>query len=411
MKPINQSLFSSVFCVLAGIAGTAHGTNAEFQDFFFAVCESPTGELAERCGETQDDLGDLSGNSEDSLNPNQTTSSNQSPLANARSQIGRAQERVDRLNGEETSQPAAEVSIGPFSLLIDGSFTNFDQDAGEFERGFDGDSWAIELGFDKRLSDKAVVGAFVGWDSSELDFDRDEAGRNFTPQQNSGVSETDTVSFTVFGAYDFSDAWYAEGSLGYSWSEHSFQRNVVFQESTRTIGQTDVIARGDPDGESYWASVGFGYRYVSGSWSATPYAGLNLIRAEIDGYQERDLNGSGLNMIVSDNTRDSFTSALGLRLNKAVSTSWGVLIPQLNVEYQHEFDEDAQSSTTAFVLDASQNTYIIEGDGPDRDYFMAGAGLVAIFPNGWIGFVNYEGMFGYEDRSRHQISLGLRREM
>ncbi|MEL7043673.1 MAG: autotransporter outer membrane beta-barrel domain-containing protein [Pseudomonadota bacterium] len=411
MKPVNPSFFSGLFCALALIAGAAHGTNAEFQDFFFAVCENPTGELAERCGETQDALGDLSGNSEDSLNPNQTTSSNQSPLANARSQIGRAQERVDRLNGEETSQPAAEVSIGPFSLLIDGSFTNFDQDAGEFERGFDGDSWAIELGFDKRLSDKAVVGAFVGWDSSELDFDQDEAGRNFTPQQNSGVSESDTLSFTVFGAYDFSDAWYAEGSLGYSWSEHSFQRNVVFQESTRTIGQTDVIARGDPDGESYWASAGFGYRYVNGSWSATPYAGLNLIRAEIDGYQERDLNGSGLNMIVSDNTRDSLTSALGLRLNKAVSTNWGVLIPQLNVEYQHEFDEDAQSSATAFVLDASQNTYIIDGDGPDRDYFMAGAGLVAIFPNGWIGFMNYEGMFGYEDRSRHQFSLGIRREM
>lgn len=411
MNTIRQWVLLTVLGFTTGHSSAVWSSNAEFQDFFFSVCTNPTGQLAVRCGETQENLGDLSGNSETSLNPNQTTSSNQTPLANARSQIGRAQERVDSLNGDEAGETSSEISIGPFSLLFDGTLTNFDQDAGAFERGFDGDIWAIELGFDKRLSDKTVLGAFLGWESSELDFDQDEAGRNFTPQQNSGSNESDTVSLTLFGAYDFSDQWYASGSVGYSWSEHTFRRNVVFQESTRTVGQTDVLARGNPDGESYWASGNLGYRHAIGAWSLAPYVGLNLIRSDIDGYQEQDLNGSGLNMIVSDNSRDSFTSALGVRIQKAVNTDWGVLIPQLNLEYQHEFDEDAQSSTTSFVLDAARNTYTIDGDDPDRDYLIAGAGLMAIFPNSWIGFVNYQGMFGYEDRSRHQITLGLRREL
>ena len=62
-------------------------------------------------------------------------------------------------------------------------------------------------------------------------------------------------------------------------------------------------------------------------------------------------------------------------------------------------------------IDANRNSYLIEGDGPDRNYFMAGAGLIAIFSNSWLGFVNYEGMFGYQDRDRHQLTIGIRREL
>jgi uncharacterized protein YhjY with autotransporter beta-barrel domain len=90
--------------------------------------------------------------------------------------------------------------------------------------------------------------------------------------------------------------------------------------------------------------------------------------------------------------------------------NWGVLVPQVHLEYEHEFDEDAQSSTTAYALDVNRNTFMIEGDGPDRDYFNAGVGVVSIFPNSWIVFLSYEGLFGYEDLDRHRVVAGLRRE-
>ena len=135
------------------------------------------------------------------------------------------------------------------------------------------------------------------------------------------------------------------------------------------------------------------------------------MRSEIDDYREKDLNDSGLAMFVDDDSRESLTAVFGIRSSYAIGTDWGVLVPQVSVDYEHEFEEDAQTVATSYLLDANRTTYRIEGDGPDRDYFNAGAGLVAIFAGGWIGFVNYEGLFGYEDRERHQITAGLRREL
>lgn len=409
MKAIIVSFRICGLAIIIFGSKAALASDPVFQSFFFDACDNPVGALATRCGETPGGTGDLSGNSESSLNPNQTVNSNQTPLANARSQISRAEERVEDVKDGDNGS-AETLMIGPFSLLVNGNYTWFDQDASDRERGYDGDTYGLELGLDYRLSDKAVIGGFLGYENTDFDYDKDEAGRNFTPQGNSGTNDADTYSLVLFGAYDFTERLYAEGTIGASLTEFELERNVVFQESTRTIGQTNVRAKGDPDGNAYWVSGSLGYGFGSGALSYTPYVKAGYVRSEIDDYTEKDLNGSGLQMIVDDNNRDSITTSVGIRGSYAYGMNWGVLVPQVHLEYEHEFDEDAQSSTTAYALDVNRNTFTIEGDGPDRDYFNAGVGVVSIFPNSWIVFLNYEGLFGYEDLDRHRVVAGLRRE-
>ncbi|NOR40673.1 MAG: autotransporter domain-containing protein [Gammaproteobacteria bacterium] len=388
----------------------AYASDPFFQSFFFDACVNPTGNLAVRCGETTGSSGDLSGDSESSLNPSQNVSSNKTPLANARSKISKAYEHIDDLKNGNAGADDNAAMIGPFSLLINGSRTWIDKDSTTNERGYDGDAYGIELGLDYRLSERALIGGFIGYENTDFDYDKDEAGRNFIPQSNSGTNDADTYSLTVFGAYDFTDRIYAEGSVGASTTDYELERNVVFQESTRTTPQTNVRARGKPDGDGYWFSASTGYAFSNGALSYTPYVRASYISSEIDSYTEKDLNGSGLNMKVDDNTRDSLTTALGIRASYAYNMEWGVLVPQAHFEYEHEFDEDAQKSTSTYVLDASRNRYTIDGDDPDRDYFNAGAGVVAIFPNSWMAFLNYDGLIGYDDIDRHQVTAGIRRE-
>ena len=75
---------------------TAHAANADLQNFFFDACVNPAGLLATRCAQTPGGLGDLSADSESSLNPSQTLSRNDGSLSAAQQ---RAQAVRDRLHG------------------------------------------------------------------------------------------------------------------------------------------------------------------------------------------------------------------------------------------------------------------------------------------------------------------------
>ena len=184
----------------------AWAINPQFESFFVDVCgSSPTGTLAVRCAETPAGTGDLSTDSESSLNPNQTLSPADSGLAAARSASEQAQERADRALSGQQQEDA--VQIGPFSLLlnVDAASAELDRSVdSDGERASDSDSWGVELGFDYRVNPKWVVGMFVDWESSQLEFDADIPGVLFTPQSNAGKSDADRVGVTAFGAVDTS---------------------------------------------------------------------------------------------------------------------------------------------------------------------------------------------------------------
>lgn len=115
--------------------------------------------------------GELSGDSEDSLNPSQPRSSNDRSLARARDKSKEVQARTERLREQEQVPQqtgvikAGKLDIGPASMFVNLRGSDFDRDreATDTERGFDGDSLGIEVGVDYRLSDRVVVGGMVSY--------------------------------------------------------------------------------------------------------------------------------------------------------------------------------------------------------------------------------------------------------
>lgn len=401
---------------IAGIllaAPQARAANAEFQNFFFDVCLSPTGALATRCAQTPGGTGNVSGDSESSLNPSQNLAHNQPAISTAQTRSKEARERGEKLREDESGEGGNRVAIGPWSLLVNVHGTWFDRSAGplpDVVRGFEGDSRAVEIGFDCRLSDRLVFGGIAGYEEMDYDFDAEAPGVNFAPAVQAGSAESDNTYLTLFASWNLGDTGFAELSGGYETSDGSYRRNSVFQESTRTIAQTNVLAEGDADNEVTWLSFNAGFDRASGAWSLGPYAGLTWTRSKVDAYTESDLSNSGLAMSFSSTTRESLLGHAGLRASYTASTAGGIVVPQLRVEVQHEFDDSAQRVAASFALDSSNTQYLLSGSEGDSTSVNAGFSIAFVLKNGWMPFFDYSILLGNDDLDRQRATLGLRVE-
>lgn len=404
------------------ISGGAQAQDADYQNFFTNICTggNASGNLATLCGVTPAGGGNISGDSESSLNPAQTLTGANYALARAKAQTKKSQEHAEELRKEARGGPAAGYAsgaengfeFGGFSLLVNARGESFerDRDASDEELGYDGGSGTLEIGLDYRYSDRLVVGGLIGYQRTESEFDADAPGNNFTPTGDQGGADVDNVSLTLFASYNVTDAFYVDGTLGAGISDYEFRRNAIFQESTRTVAQTTMRARGDTEGTEYSASLGAGYDFYREAWSFGPYVRLNYSHSTVDGYTETDSANTGLAMRIGDIDRTSITSVVGLQGSYAISTDFGVVVPQGRVEYEHEFDNDATTVSQSFVQDTGGTTFSLRGDSPDRNYFNVGASVVLILPNGWIPFIDYEQLVGYEDLQRRRLTAGLRVE-
>lgn len=408
-----------IYCAAATgmllVGAGARAANADFQDFFFAVCGAPSGTLATRCAETTAGLGNLSGDSESSLNPSQNLGHNQSPVGAAQGRSKEARERSETLregnDGGDTG--AVQVAAGPWSMLLNIRATWFERDsdgAVEPERGFDGDSRAAEIGVDYRVSDRTVLGALVGLERTEYEFDAENPGVNFTPASIAGEAEADNLYLTLFGSWVVGGRGFVELAGGYERADGTYRRNSVFQESTRTVTQVDVRASGDSDSTVTWLGVNAGFNVDRGAFSLGPYVGLTSTSAKLDAYTERDASDSGLNMRFGSTTRDSLLAHAGLRASYIFSTGVGVLVPQLRVEYQYELEDDRQTVNARYDLDSAGTVYRLTGDRADRDAIDTGLSLSAVLPNGWMPFIDYSALLGNDTFERQRVTLGLRVE-
>jgi outer membrane lipase/esterase len=407
MKTLKLGILAAL---AAGVAPTADAANAAFQNFFFTVCQNPTAALAARCGETGGGQGNLSGDSESSLNPSQVLSNNRSTLSAARSRAEQMREY-----SAAAREDRGEIELGRSGLLFIGRGVWEEADRVvdlDAERGYQSDSQAFDFGFERRVSERVGLGLLLTYEGIAGEFDRERPGVNFSPvSDTAGEIEVRSLGATVYMTAQWGERGYVDLAAGYIDSQFDLSRRVVFQESARVVPQTNVSTSADPDGQQYWATLNLGCDWSKGAWTFGTHASGLWAQSEQDPYEERDLAGSGLAMRFDVAKRESLLAAGGLHASRAIKVGFGVLVPQLRVDYLHEFELDAQSADASFLLDANRSVYRFAGDEPDRSYGVASLGLTAILPNGWMPYLNVDSVVGNDDSDRYRVTLGLRREL
>jgi uncharacterized protein YhjY with autotransporter beta-barrel domain len=301
--------------------------------------------------------------------------------------------------------PEDEIG-GDFSrwaFFVSGTFGRGEKRVTEREAGFKFDNWSLTAGVDYRYSDSLVLGAAAGYN------------RNDTRLRGaSGSLDSRGYSASLYSTW-YKENFYLDGVLTLGRNDFELLRDVQFTltgpTGTTAYSQT---ARSKTDGDQFALALSAGRDFSHQGFTFGPYLRATLARQKLDGFTETVSNpgapGSSLVFRVDDRTLRSRSAVLGGKVNYAMSTSWGVLLPHFQLEYQREFEDDEQDIVVRFLHDPGSRPLVLRGDPVDRSFLNLGLGVSAVFASGRSAFIFYERTSGLANQKRENLALGLRIE-
>jgi uncharacterized protein YhjY with autotransporter beta-barrel domain len=103
-----------------------------------------------------------------------------------------------------------------------------------------------------------------------------------------------------------------------------------------------------------------------------PRAGFSWVRNDYNSYNER--GNSGLELRFNNDHRTSLQSSVGAFASYAISTGFGVIVPQAGVSWIHEFENAQRDIGFSFVGDIRGKTFTFQNERPDQDFLEINAG-------------------------------------
>jgi outer membrane autotransporter protein len=300
------------------------------------------------------------------------------------------------------------------SVFVAGEFEAFEKDITRFEPGYRSESGGGTLGADYAFTNWMVAGAAFNYTHVEGNVSR-----------SSGGFETDSYGGLVYAGFVPARGFFIDAVLGYARKDYLIDREIAYATNTLTAGSPRTrngIAAGQTSGDQYTAGVNAGYDFIVRNLTIGPRVGLNYMLTTVNGFTERgrrasgcdpfvgcrSLPATGLELTYERQAETSLTSVGGVFASLAISTVFGVIIPQTTFEYVHEFQDDQRSIRFRFAEDLNRTKLRFSNDPPDRDYFHTSVGLVFVLPSGLSPFINYRTLLGYRDYTRHAVTAGLR---
>jgi outer membrane autotransporter protein len=195
--------------------------------------------------------------------------------------------------------------------------------------------------------------------------------------------------------------WYALGSAVVSFNDFGTSRLL-------TPFGLPGDATSSPSGQSYQGHAEAGYRWVlpaaGVNVSVTPYAALDYVHATLSGFSETGGFGA---LSVNSADGNSFQTTLGVRLTSRIAlASYGTLIPEVRLGWNHEF-LDASQTITASLVGVPGSGFSATGIAFGRDAALVGAGFsLELSPDAKV-FVDYDGRLASR-LQEHAVSGGLK---
>jgi outer membrane autotransporter protein len=312
------------------------------------------------------------------------------------SQLGQSQEQrrqADRLAERRNGQGGAADQPGTgFGLFVNGDYQFLNKDNTRFETGFEQHTAGTTVGADYSFRGRAVVGAAFSYAHEFGDF----AGVG-------GGFDNDAYGVTLYGTVVPLNNLFVDGFVGYTRKEYSIDRRISFVLSPfATMGRIE----GNTHSNEFNIGSVIGYDFVIKNLTIGPRVGVNYVDRRISGYEEKGT--TGIELIYDNQNISSLTTSAGLFASVAISTPWGVLVPQATAEYVHEFLNDQRTVGFRFVDTLSRPRFLFQTDTPDRNFFNLGIGAVFVLPGGMSTFVNVRELVGYSTRRATNVTAGLR---
>ncbi|MDS4016575.1 MAG: autotransporter outer membrane beta-barrel domain-containing protein [Candidatus Accumulibacter sp.] len=296
----------------------------------------------------------------------------------------------------------AAVSLGNgFSVFAVPGYERLNHSNNRYEDGYKADIGRLTLGGDYKFSQMFFAG--IAFDYAYQDGVYDE-GRGYN---------TSTYGVLLYGSILPVENVFIDLSAGYGWSRSNDSRVArLFNPDGSQLfpppGNGSV--RSDYNGNQLTASVRGGYDYPIQNITIGPRAGFTVGHWTRETYREEGV--TGLELEYANDSQTSLQSNLGAAASIAVSTSFGVLLPQIEGAWVHEFADDQRSQKARF-RDAlpSEGNFRYDSESPDRNFGVVGVGLTAVLPNGLQPFAAFRSIVGNDNYNSYAVSAGLRLEL
>jgi outer membrane autotransporter protein len=307
----------------------------------------------------------------------------------------------------DADAPAGGQEVGSdfsrWGFFATGTFGRGDADAGKLSPAYDFDIDGITIGADYRKSDKLIFGGTLGYTKQDNDL-----------TDRHGSLGTRGWSASLYGTWYQQSSWYVDGVMSYGRNSYELDRRIRYT-ITGPGGSTTIDQAGHAsgDGDSFTFALSLGRDFNKGGWGFGPYLRAMYTKMSFDAMEEEfDQAVPGYGFALALDTRDvtSLTSTLGGKLTYAHSTDWGVLIPHVQLEWQHEYQADPARVEARFLYDPTATPFTIQGDPIDEDFFRLGLGMSFIMAKGRSGFFYYERLISRERFSQNSLALGIRLE-
>jgi uncharacterized protein YhjY with autotransporter beta-barrel domain len=297
---------------------------------------------------------------------------------------------------------SSQSRLKGFGFFASGLVEALNRDVTTFQDGYKSTILGITAGADYRFNRQTVGGLAVSYSNTHGDF------------KNGGDFNTNSLGFLLFGSYLPTDRTFVQVTGGYTHNNYLVSRAA--QAFIPGVGGgPDRNLAGTPssssNGDVFKAGLLAGYDHPVGMFTIGPRVGVTYTNTHIGDHSET--SGGGLGLRYDDQWVNSLQSVLGVQAQAAISTSLGVLVPQANADYIHEFANSQRFINVSFVEDLRANPvkFTFQNDLPVRNYFNLGTGLVMVLPNGWQPFVNFRAMVGHTQFNNYAGTFGLRIEL
>ena len=268
-----------------------------------------------------------------------------------------------------------------------GSWNSHDGD--QNAPGYDEQQYGFTVGADYAFTESFYAGLAGGWLNSEMDFD------GFGGRSGASI-DYDGWQIAGYGGYD-NRVWYLRGILGYAEYTAEAHRNII-------VGISEVDPAGDPDSNvlSFYGEAGYRWEFATNS-TVTPFVGVNVAHAEIDGFTERDPQDTNWHLRVRDAEGDSVATLLGARFNGNWDMGGGIFRPEVMVAWQHEFEDTVQSVDMAFVEAPNGGNFTAFSAETNENSLVVGVGGTFAVTNALEFGIKYDGLFNQDYNSQSVI--------
>lgn len=305
--------------------------------------------------------------------------------------------------GDSFDKPAdadheAGASFSRWGFFFTGNYSHGSGDARAVRPGFDYDNAGLTGGVDYRFSDTFVAGMALGYGHNSSNIDADL-----------GSFDSDSYNFSGYATW-YRDDYYLNAAASFGWADYSLSRSIVYQIANDTgITSVNQAAKAKPSGDQRSLVLAFGKDFHHDAWDINPELRANYTRVSIDGYDETlhgSTDGGGLGLHVADRAQTNMLGVLGLRASYTMSRDWGILVPNAQIEYNHEFNNGSNNVVSWFINDPTATPIVLADPRADSNFFTLSFGLNAVWPQGRSGFILLEHVTAQQGVTEDRISVG-----